>query len=151
MKAIEKEFTEKKIVGYEAFDGTYFKKEEECEEYEKSAKGVTKSRVHALVINEDSEAGIFGAGSDENTVWLVIPKSRDDVDLLRQLIILHGNKPEYAESWVKDDDIGHPVILTFGYDGCDVWTDRLDAILQRAFGGKYEVSIKFTEKKVGER
>lgn len=87
MKEVTKERKVLDIL-YEAIDGTRFNSREECLRYEESAKGVLKARLMELVEYSDSEDNILGAGSEENTLYGVKLKVKEDKDVVLQLFFL---------------------------------------------------------------
>lgn len=117
---------------YEAMDGTQFEDKDECLAYERSAKGVIKGRVRKLVINEGNECGLLNTGNDENTVWVVKPKTDADVDAIKQLYNVYGGRTEYLP--FLDDQVGKVVLLTFSYDDEDMWLDTFEALTKRIMG-----------------
>ena len=52
MKKLTTTITREEIIGYEAFDGTRFHNEEECDKYEKSAKAAAKRTAMQYLIRE---------------------------------------------------------------------------------------------------
>ena len=133
---------------YVAADGTEFDDKGECEGYEKSAKGVVRARVKELVINEGIECDLFETGG-ENKVWVCLPKSKDDIDRMRQLFLLYDYGKDAAvraENSLKYESVGKVVFLTFSYDDADMWVTTLDGILGNIFGKRYEANVTFKEK-----
>lgn len=133
MKKIEKEVVTKVVEGYEAMDGTMFYDEEQCKKYEQSAIGIIKGRVKKFVINEGTECGLLGTGSDENTVWVCKPTTEADIDAIKQMYNLYGGRAEYLPS--LDNQVGKVVLVTFGYDEY-MWTDTLESLTKRIMGDK---------------
>ena len=96
---MKKEIRERKST-YDVFianDGTEFSTREQCEEYEKSAKGVIKGRYANLVVAESDEYCFFGAGSEENQIDVVKIKSQEDADVVAQMILHVNGDPELNE------------------------------------------------------
>lgn len=142
MKAIEREVTTKVIEGYLAFDKTYFCEKEDCEKYEKSALGVLKGRIQEMAIRSTTEYGLFEMGSDDCDVFVVVPKSEEDIDKLNQLAILINGDEQRK---VADDVIGKMVFVYTGYHNDCCWFDTLDKLVSRITDGKYEVVEKVEE------
>lgn len=139
MKKIEREITTKEIVGYESTDGIFFKKEEECEMYEKSAIGVVCGRIAEIAIKNTTEYGLFEMGSEDCGVFVVIPKDKKDIDLINQAAILINGDDQRK---VTDDAIGKMVFVYTGYNNDSCWFDTLESLVRRITDGKYEVVEK---------
>jgi len=122
---------------YVAVDGTEFDTIDECRNYDKSAFGVLLGRVKQMSIKDISEEDIFNCGSCDNRVLVCIPRSKEDINTLRQTMIAAGQNENYA-SRLTDDNINKPVLLTIGYAGDGAWFDTLNAIAQRALGPNYK-------------
>lgn len=122
---------------YVAADGIEFDTRDECSNYDKSAFGVLMGRVKAMSVNDTSEEDIFCCGSPENRVLACIPRSKEDINTLRQTMIAAGQNEKYASN-LTDDNINKPVLLTIGYAGDGAWFDTLDTIVQRALGSNYK-------------
>ncbi len=85
---------------YVANDGTEFNDRDECQKYEDSAEGVILAKIKSLVINDIAEEEILGWGSSDNTVWVVRPKSQDDVNTILQALLLFN--PYYKKEDRKE-------------------------------------------------
>lgn len=133
-----KEVTAPKIVGYESTDGTFFSNKEECEKYEKSALGVLRGRIEEIAIERTSEYGLFEMGSDDCEVFVVIPKSKEDIDLINQYaVLINGDDQRH----VTDEAIGKMVYVYTAYtDSC--WFNSLESLVSRISLGKYTVVEK---------
>lgn len=78
---------------YRAIDGTEFKNENECLNYEDTAKCVLLARYNKLVRKSISEFSIFGSGNEEYMIDILNPlKDNNDVDCIFQLIRLYTSK-----------------------------------------------------------
>lgn len=121
---------------YVATDGTEFASIDECEKYEKSAEGVLRARLKDIRVYEGNQESLFGIGSCECGVWVVVPKKKEDIDLVKQLALMHHNS-DYA-GWLTDEYIGKPVIVDFGYENEACYLDSFDHILKEA-GLKFKV------------
>ena len=96
MKVIKEEVKSYNI-RYEAIDGTIFYSKEECEKYENTAAAVIRSKFLKLVVYESTECGLFGVGSDDDTIYAVKMATSKDVDVVKQLYVLD-------HSWVLNTD-----------------------------------------------
>jgi len=126
---------------YVAVDGTEFEEQEECQKYEKSAEGVLLGRLAKMAITKQSECDLFnGAGCDDNTSYVIIPKSEDEVATIQQAIHLksYGDKKKLCERV----DVGKVVIVTIGYDNDGLWVSDLGEIVSKATDGKVELIEK---------
>lgn len=67
MKELKRTITREEVYGYEAYDGTTFKTEQECVNYEETAEAVINKRFNDLIIETHNEYQLFnnGYGSDE--------------------------------------------------------------------------------------
>lgn len=98
MKVIYEEKTIKEVTAYEAVDGTKFLSKEECEKYEKSARGVInarfKSRFGDEIINDRHgvywDETIFASASCESEFFALDIESQDDINTLLMYIDLNG-------------------------------------------------------------
>lgn len=110
---------------YEATDGTRFDSKEECQKYEKSAKGVLKERFKELVVYTDSESNILGSGSEEYTLYGVRLKEERDKDTVLQFYLLDNSyaqqnndcvvrAKEFIDFAYKENDI---LLVGEDYDG----------------------------------
>ena len=132
MEVIKKE--RQRTEYYEMFianDGTEFDSREECEKYENSAEGVLMQRYKPLIVKETTEDYLFGWGSSDNTVEIVKPTSKDDADLIMQLVFLFNKyyredkNKHYAERAqelidraVKESDV---LVIERSYDMDGFW------------------------------
>lgn len=110
MKEIKTTRTIEEVAGYEAFDGRWFKSQEECLKYEDSAEAVIKKEMSAMSTwhcrgeFEFSECCIwenFGYGSEEYGMAVFEIKNADDLRTLNQY---------YAMQWDKTPLIGSEYI-----------------------------------------
>lgn len=117
MKEIEIEQKTYKYL-YEAADGTRFESREECQKYEKSAKGVIKARFKKLVVYKDTECNILGTGSDDFTLYGVRLSEEKDKDTILQLYLLDN---PYAQ---RDENEGFLIraknLIDFAYKENDI-------------------------------
>lgn len=127
MKTKEIEIVTKKTV-YEANDGTIFYDSCECEKYDKTAIGVLKSRIKNFLVNSGTEYELFGCGCDDNRCWVVLPKTTEDISLIKQLLLMYGHCIEDVER-VGETDVNKYFILTWSYDGTDMWYMKLDNLI----------------------
>lgn len=138
MKTVQKEIINYKTI-YEAFDGTTFEDNAECEKYEKSAMGLMKSRVVDMAIGPwTTEYEMFEMGSDDNQAILVQPKNKADIDTLRHAYLLAGGRKD-AEKAAPDSFIGRPVIMFFGYNDDCVWFRSLDGLIADIAGDGFHL------------
>ena len=95
MKEVKREVArtiKETFVGWEAVDGTFFDDRQECEKYEKSAKGVLRAKLKALTVNEPVDAWTLMGGMDDHQVIGVHMKTQEDVDVVLQSYYL--DQPE---------------------------------------------------------
>ena len=130
MRQIEKEIvTKSKQVVYVANDNTEFVSKEECEKYEKSAKGVLMAKYSSLVVKETFEWELFNAGCDDNAVDIVKVQTQKDADLISQILLLENSYYSKDENKGKrekvlsviNDAIGDFLFIGRGYDRDSFW------------------------------
>lgn len=86
MKKIEKtENIEKKIIVYQAVDGTEFDSMTECEKYEKSAACVINTKYNKLIVGTTNEADLL-QGNCDNTIDILQPQYDEDINTILQFI-----------------------------------------------------------------
>lgn len=113
---------------YVAVDGTEFEDRNECERYDKSAMGVVKGRVKKLAVKVTDGWTAVGGDSDHE-VWIVVPKTPEDVSSIRQLLVLYENTNPSDE---LEEQIGKPVFLIWNYDRAYMWFKTLESIVKFA-------------------
>lgn len=140
MKEITRTKTE--VVGYESTDGTYFDTKDECQRYEQSALCVVRGRIKEIALKSTTEYGLFEMGSVDCDLFVVIPKSKEDINLLNQLAILINGDDQRQ---VTDGAIGKTVFVYTGYNNDSCWFDTLESLVRRITDGKYTVVEKKAE------
>lgn len=113
MKELTKEVVTREVTGYEAFDGKFFKSKEECEKYEKSAKGVAAAGAMEYKIGDGCESDLYDNACYDNGVEIFDVKNSDILFKLNMYISLQTNDPSYV---ISDKFIGEKVIIIWGYD-----------------------------------
>lgn len=70
MKVLTEKYTEERVRGYEAFDGTFFTHKDQCENYENSAFGAAFKAAKALEFSRRSieNVNVCDTGCDEEIV-----------------------------------------------------------------------------------
>ena len=85
MKEITEERTKvEKYTVYQAVDGTEFDSQKECEEYEKSARGVLRGKLKPLIVNDQYDEWELLRGNEDNHVLAIKMCSMEDVDTVLQ-------------------------------------------------------------------
>lgn len=111
-EVVIEEVVKKNITRYEANDGTQFDDKNECQIYEKSAKGMLLAKYKKLVtkaINEyalfnlGSEDYIYDLGSEDYIYDLVYLTKKSDIDLIMQIYYLTNGNGDYYVS--KDESM----------------------------------------------
>lgn len=149
METKKTEIVEKRYVTtYVATDGTEFDDQAQCAEYEKSALGVLKGRLHNIAINEGSECDIFGGcGSDETKAYVVAPKDDEQVKTIQQ-IMHHCCYGEWKQKNADRIVIGKVFVVVFGYEGTDAWLIDFTEMVSLATTGKFSLAeVKEDESK----
>ena len=118
MKPITKTETIEKVVAYEASDGTRFSSEDQCREYEKTAKAVVKTRFNEMLKNSTNidklcDVPLVGAGCDWN-VALVHLNSESELIAANMWFEMISSSKRFT-----DDMIGKDIVI--GVDCYDDW------------------------------
>jgi hypothetical protein len=126
---------------YVAMDGTEFDTSDQCAAYEKSAIGVIKGRLKKMSLFKGSECDLYnGAGSDESTSFVVVPKSDAEVLMVQQALYASNDcRAEYREKNADKVKVGRPVVITFNYDDEYIWATDLDELIKVATAGKFKL------------
>lgn len=121
MKEIKKEIvrTEYEYI-YVANDGTEFRSEEECRNYEESARGMLFAKYRKLVVESMSEEDLFGHGSCDNLYNIVKVETQTDADLLLQIVL-------FENRYLQEDE----------------YKDRLDTFMSRINRALFEQDFLF--------
>ena len=142
------EIKQKEIINYKnvyvAVDGMEFTDEAQCRAYENSAKGLLNILLHEMSVCGTTEDEVFNCGSCDNTVTVVIPKTKDDINKIRQFLLVHNCSENHAAG-LTEEHIGKIVIITVGYDGDGAWFDTLEGIASRVLPD-YDVKISYKKK-----
>lgn len=142
MKEIKETRTVEELKGYEAFDGTFFRNETECKNYESSAVGVLLQKLDKVKIKDTDLYDLFD-GCEETKCMVCVPKEAD-LDIIKHLYFLSGNsKWEYEDK----DIVNNVVILNYNICGNSqglhdleyFWIRTLNKIVSYATDGKYEL------------
>lgn len=70
MKVLTEKYTEERVRGYEAFDGTFFTNKDQCDNYENSAFGAASKAAKALEFSRHrmENVNVCDTGCDEEVV-----------------------------------------------------------------------------------
>ena len=93
---------------YIAFDGTEFFEELQCRMYEGSSFGVVLERLNDRILKSGIQKELFGFGSDETKCYSIVPKTRNDIYNLNQILNMGCNKPN---DLAASSDIDNLIIL----------------------------------------
>lgn len=120
MEIIKRTRTIEEIDGYKAFDGKWFKDEEECKKYEESAYGVLAKELNALAVNKKkprfSECDIFerfGYGSEEFEYTIIDIKTEEDLRVVNQYYELVSNG---KANYIGKEYVGKRVMIGLGFE-----------------------------------
>jgi len=114
MEAIKVTKTIEEITGYEAFDGTWFREEEECRKYEQSARGVASKAALSKQIGSvyaDDAFPAFSICCEDRIVTYDI-KTAEDLQIVNTWLNLLPDKRIIDSKY-----IGHKVLV-------DIWIDE---------------------------
>lgn len=73
---------------YEAYDGTIFSEQKECERYENSALCVLSARFNKLIVSKDKDAWELMRGYDDHTVTAIKLSNVEDITTVAQFMFL---------------------------------------------------------------
>lgn len=117
MKEIQKEVTVLKTV-YVANDGREFDNLSECRDWDAECYNRAIARLEAIphIVTNSSELHMYN-GDETEDVWLMIPKTADDIDAITNV------ENYYWTSSLTYESIGKPLAIRLGYnyDSCDVY------------------------------
>jgi hypothetical protein len=102
-EVVIEEVVKKSITKYEANDGTQFDDKQECQIYEKSARGMLLAKYKKLVTKTISEYALFNLGNEDDEYDLVSLTKESDIDLIMQIYYLHNGNGDYYTA--KDESI----------------------------------------------
>lgn len=137
------------ITTYVAADGTEFKDMAACQKYEQSYICAIMSKIKAITIKESSEYGLFKMGCDEDTCYVVIPKTPQDITNILQMhsAVNNTNNPT---DYITDGDINKVLILTVSYDGDWMSIKRLDDVINHITCGLFTITENPKEEKAND-
>lgn len=124
MKKIEREEVVKKVIGYEANDGTRFNSEEECRKYEDSAAYAIRKQFDKLIVRNKysddnglfSECHIyenFGYGGEEYEMAVIDIKSLEDVKVVDMFVSACCDNTNWKG--FNRDYVGKRVLVGLGF------------------------------------
>lgn len=126
---------------YVTVDGTEFDNQEQAELYESSAFGVLKGRLVKMALATGDENEITGAGCEDNTSYVVAPKTEDEVATIQQLCYMKGYG-DWKKIQADKAEVGKVLIVTLGFDDDGIWLTDLAEMVSKATAGKYEIVEK---------
>ena len=137
----EKQIEEKSYrTVYVAVDGREFDDKSTCLKYDKSFACVMKSYLNDMSIRETStEEDLFYTGSCENEVFIVMPKTEEDILHIKQLAIGFGESEERVSKQIDNSDINSIILVTIGYNDDWAYVCRLNTIIKNIVGEKYKL------------
>lgn len=125
---------------YVATDGREFDDKDECRKYERTFACAMKSYLKDLSIREAAtEEDLFYTGSCETQVYVVIPKTKEDILHIKQIAIGLGASEQTASNWVNEEDIDKILIVTLGYADEWIYISRFENIIKNVVGEKYKL------------
>lgn len=89
-----KEFIIEKTVyefRYKAIDGEVFINENDCKDYERTLKCITKANYNKLIVKHLTESDIVSFASDESYIDIVKLKTKEDIETITKLLLLYRN------------------------------------------------------------
>ena len=125
---------------YVASDGKEFDDAETCRTYERSYACAMKSYLKDMSIRETcNEEDLFDTGSCETEVFVVLPKSKEDILRIKQIAIGFCCSEENVNKCIDDSDINSVILVTIGYNNEWACISRLNNILKNIVGEKYKL------------
>ena len=137
MTTKEIEIKTKKTV-YVAQDGTEFNDPVECKKYDESALAILKARVKKLAIKVTNEDCIFSCGYENQEVWVIIPRTTNDISVIRQLLFIYGYSTEKTPG-IDESLINRVLFLFENEDKTYMWYQTLDRLVSDAVGDLFTV------------
>lgn len=124
MKRIEIEKTITKVTAVKAIDGTIFyvhdddieKAENECREYEESAKGIINGRVREFQIAEGTNYELDPFQMNDDMIEIFLPKTEKEIDYLNQYMMNAVDETTYENNKLDNSFINKEVIIQWNYD-----------------------------------
>ena len=125
MKKIEEKYTIEQVrVEFEAVDGKRFRDEVECQNYEETAECAITAAVHDMAVITATGWDLFPGGMEDHTVYVVVPKTDEDIKALRTFEALIRKKGGCGpgESEIKKEYKGKALFFYVGYESewCDI-------------------------------
>lgn len=112
-KNIEKIMVEQEEVTYISGDGRVFVNENDCKEWEDSYRCVLQNTFNNMCkVKSDSVALGLPYNNDEHTVFIVVPKTEEDIIFLNAI---EKSINGYANTTFEFNDINTKFILEFGW------------------------------------
>lgn len=129
------------VTHYQAADGTLFKDEKQCQEYEESAYGVLAGKLSHAIVGDVSKAYKEFNGCDECYCQFIVPQNEQDIDTINHIYMMFEGKHEKAEKLFADfSDIGKPLLWCYRHD-CSaidwVWFYKLEDEIKNLTLGKF--------------
>lgn len=125
---------------YIAADGTEFDDETTCHTYEKSLACALKTNLKEMSIRDTStEEDLFYTGSCETEVFVVVPKTKEDILHIKQLAFGFGASEDQVSNWISEEDIDSVLLVTIGYNNEWAYVSRLNNIIKNIVGEKYKL------------
>lgn len=125
---------------YVATDGKEFDDETTCRTYEKSLACALKTNLKEMSIRDTStEEDLFYTGSCETEVFIVVPKTKEDILHIKQVAFGFGASEIQVNNWISEEDIDSVILVTIGYNNEWVYITRLNNIVKNIVGEKYKL------------
>ena len=127
MKKLTREVVTEEITGYEAIDGTWFRTENECREYEESAKFVTYKIIEPYIVGRTDCCDLYlGNGYDGNVIDIIFIENLEILKMLNQYRVLCNDKVKI----IGEDSIGKTLLICWDEDHCWSWPiGTIDGVL----------------------
>ena len=135
--------TIEEINGYIADDGTWFKRKEDCHEYEASAKMVVYNMVKEKIIGKTNILGLFSEGCEDCDVEIYSVDSMNTVELLNRYIYLYTY--DKKDNLITTEMIGHKIIICWSYDKDYCWCKGTIEDILKEIRENYEKVISKTK------
>ena len=109
---------QKSVTVYVSKDGKEFDNLFECQKWEADSYARAIARLEKIphIVTNSSELHMYN-GDETEDVWLMVPRTADDIDAIRDV------ESYYWTSSLTYESIGEPLAVRLGYhyDSCDVY------------------------------
>ena len=144
MQELTRDIKKTEVYGYEAEDGTFFDKKEECQKYEESARMVCYGKAKQYLIGKTTEYNLLEFGDSDCGIEIFNVPDMEAAKVIEQYIILQCDDSEIHIGQVTSR-IGKEVMACWSYDRDSCWVMTFDEYVDM-IQKKYQKITKKEEK-----